>query len=232
MDTKNLFGQVLGKEVKDWTIKPQPKIETLKGSYTVLCQLSVDHAEDLFREWESIDDERDWTYLSDNKPHTKQQCYDYLRGLLENKNELHYSVKDATSGIVKGIFRVSDIDVRNGTFNISEINWTPLMKRTRLSTEALYLIISYFLDILKYRRCEWRSNKENQPAIASAERIGFIKEGVLRDKKINKGRSEDIAIYSIVSTDWVNISPALKNWLRKENFDDRGKQIHKIGELM
>lgn len=232
MDSINIFGQIIGTEVKDWSTRSQPKPETLKGIYTVICPLSVDHAEDLFREWESIDDDRDWTYLSDKKPISKQSCYDYLRGLLENKNELHLSVKDASSGVVKGIFRITHIDKENGGFHISDINWTPLMKRTPLSTEAIYLTLSYFFDTLKYRRCEWRTNKENKPAILSAERIGFKKEGTLRDKRIIKGHSEDIAIYSITSTDWVNISYAFKNWLRKENFDERGRQIHKISDYI
>lgn len=232
MENVNIFGQALGKEVKNWSARLDPKNEVLKGTYTVICSLSVDHAEDLFREWESIDDDRDWTYLSDQKPRSKQACYDFLRKLLENKDEFHYSVKDVSTGMVKGIFRINHVNKEHGTFRISEINWTPLMKRTPLSTEAIYLILSHFFDILKFRRCEWRTNKDNKSAIVSAERIGFKKEGILRDKRITKGYSEDIAIYSVTSTEWINISSAFKNWLRKENFDERGRQIHKFMDYL
>ncbi|MDF3008361.1 MAG: family N-acetyltransferase, partial [Enterobacter kobei] len=88
-----------------------------------------------------------------------------------------------------------------------------------------------FFDKLKFRRCEWRTNVNNLTSIASAERIGFKKEGVLREKRITKGHSEDIAVFSITVVDWMVISPAMKAWLRKENFDDRGRQVKKLSEF-
>lgn len=106
-----------------------------------------------------------------------------------------------------------------------------LTKRTRLSTESLFLVISYFMDTLQYRRCEWRTNCLNAPAISAAERIGFRKEGILRDRKISKGYSEDVAVFSITASDWPEVSAVLKAWLRKENFDERGRQIQKVADF-
>lgn len=231
MQTHNMYGQTLGRAVNDWTKRAYPEKITLHGLYAILCPLSADHAEDLFREWQSIDDERDWTYLSDEKPTTKELCYNYFRRLCEDDKKLYFSVKDAKSGVVTGIFCITNVNPESGNFRIGEINWTPPMKRTRLSTEALYLIIHYFMDKLKYRRCEWRTNSHNITSINSAERFGFQKEGVLRDKKVSKGCSEDIAVFSITTRDWASLSGALQAWLRKENFDDRGRQIKKLGEL-
>lgn len=231
MITHNIYGQSLGREIKDWVKKTAPEKITLKGNYCTVSPLSVDHAEDLYYEWQSIDDERDWTYLADSKPATKELCYQYLRTLSADKEKLYFSVIDINDGCVKGIFCVTGIDLNNGTFALSEINWSPPMKRTRLSTEALYLVISHFFDKLKYRRCEWQTNCLNTPSIKSAERMGFKKEGILRDKKINKGYSEDIAFFSITATEWTDISATLRAWLRKENFDDRGRQIKKIEDF-
>lgn len=202
-----------------------------KALYTVVCPLAADHAEDLFREWQSIDDDRDWTYLMYNKPKTKESCYNFFRTLCADDEKIYFSVKDTTSGIVKGMFCIAHIDHDNGAFHIAEINWTPSMKRTRLSTEELFLVLEYFFDKLKYRRCEWRTNYHNLDSISSAERIGFQKEGILRDKKVTKGHSEDIAVFSITSTEWIDISSALRAWLRKENFNDRGRQLKKLGEF-
>jgi RimJ/RimL family protein N-acetyltransferase len=231
MPTPNLYGQQLGREITDWVKKSPPEKVTLHGHYCIVCPLSVDHAEDLYHEWQSIDDDRDWTYLSDSKPTTKEQAYQYLRNLSADKEKLYFSVKDKETGSVHGFFCINKIDLHNGNFAISEINWAPPMKRTRLSTESLFLIINYFMETLKYRRCEWRTNCLNAPAIRSAERIGFKQEGILRDKKVTKGHSEDIALFSITAIDWMETAEVLKAWLRKENFDERGRQIKKISDF-
>ncbi|MGD8106118.1 GNAT family N-acetyltransferase [Pantoea sp. FN0302] len=228
MLTHNHYGQALGREIKDWVKRAAPEKVTLKGDYCIVLPLSSDHAEDLFPEWHSIDDDRDWTYLSDAKPATKEQCYQYFRKLSADKDKLYFAVKDIHDGHIKGMLCVTHIDPNNGVFALAEINWTPLMKRTRLSTESLFLIISYFMDKLHYRRCEWQTNSLNTQSIDSAQRIGFIREGILRDKRISKGYAEDIAFFSITASDWVDTAAALKAWLRKENFDERGRQIHKL----
>lgn len=231
MQSQNRYGQIVGREIKEWSSRPHPEKVTLQGNYTIVCPLAPDHAEDLYREWQSIDDDRDWTYLTATKPATKEACYQYFRDLSAEPKTLHFSVKDKNNGVVKGIFCVTGLDYENGGFHIGDINWTPPMKRTRLSTEALFLMLEYFFDKLKFRRCEWRTNVNNLTSIASAERIGFKKEGVLREKRITKGHSEDIAVFSITVVDWMVISPAMKAWLRKENFDDRGRQVKKLSEF-
>lgn len=231
MPTTNKYGQATGREVKDWIKKKLPEKITLRGSYCSVSPLQVDHAEDLFPEWQSIDDDRDWTYLKHNKPATKEACYQFFRNLCAEPGSASFVVKDNNDDVIKGIFSTTSIDPDSGVFEIAEINWTPQMKRTRMSTEALYLIASYFFDNLNYRRCEWRTNNLNEQAINSAQRFGFLKEGILRDKRIIKGHAEDIAIFSITATDWPEISSSLKAWLRNENFDGRGKQIKKLSEF-
>lgn len=228
---QNEYGQSLGKRVEGWVKRPLPEKVTLKGNYCIVYPLSVDHAEDLYHDWMGIDDERDWTYLSDSKPGSKDLCYQYLRRLCSDKDRLYFSVKDASDRSVKGLFCVNKVEPDNGIFALSEINWSPVMKRTRLSTESLFLVITYFMDTLQYRRCEWRTNCLNTPAINAAERIGFRSEGILRDRKMTKGYSEDIAVFSITVHDWPEISAVLKAWLRKENFDERGRQIQKVADF-
>lgn len=228
MQTRNIYNQNIGPEIENWARRPLPPIISLKGKYCLVTPLSVDHAEDLFHAWQSIDDDRDWTYLSAEKPKSKEGCYNYFRELNASHQGLHLSVLDKVDGTVKGIFCVSKINADQGTFDIAEINWTPAMKRTRISTEALYLVISYFIEVLHYRRCEWRTNIFNEAAIKSAERIGFRKEGILRDKKVTKGHSEDIALFSIIATDWHSIDKAIQCWLLESNFDGLGRQVRKL----
>ena len=214
-------------------VKPEtgPDGKNRKGIESITGAEMTDDAETLFHEWYSIDDDRDWTYLSHNKPQSILQCIDYFKKLSECSHSIHLAVTDKNDNLVKGIFSVDNIDCDNGVFELANVNWTPQMKRTRVSTESIYLVLSLFFNKLGYRRCEWRTNIYNEEAIKSANRLGFTHEGILRDKKITKGYSEDISVFSVTSGDWPGINDALIAWLRKENFDERGRQIRHLSDF-
>ncbi|WP_342323168.1 GNAT family protein [Kosakonia sp. BYX6] len=231
MEFFNQYGQRIGQEFPEWTKRPLPEKIYLKGRYCDVVPLVVDHAEDLFPEWQSIDDERDWTYLGDHRPANMTACYAYLRNLAAHPERIYFSVKDKADGKIKGLFYVGKFDPENGSFDIGDVNWTPLMKRTRMSTESLYIVLAYFFDQLKYRRCEWRTSSYNTDAIQSAERIGFVKEGVLRDKKIRKGHLSDITVFSITLREWAGVASMMNGWLHEDNFDHRGRQVQKLASF-
>ncbi|MGY5954921.1 GNAT family protein [Kosakonia sp. BK9b] len=228
MDKFNAYGQRLGQPLPEWAPRALPEKINLHGQYCNVIPLAIDHAEDLFPEWHSIEDDRDWTWLEDNRPKDKSACYAYLRDLIAHKDRLYFSVQDKSDDQIKGIFYIGKIDPDNGSFDMAEVNWTPLMKRTRVSTESLYLVLSYFFDTLKYRRCEWRTSTYNIEGIRAAERIGFVKEGILRDKKVRKGYSVDIAVFAITRKEWPAIVSMMTAWLREENFDGLGHQRQKL----
>ena len=141
------------------------------------------------------------------------------------------SVIDKNDDTVKGIFCITRINPLHGTFELTDINWTPALKKTRISTEAIYLVLAYFIDALHYRRCEWRTNIFNDGAIKAAERFGFRKEGILRDKKVTKGHSEDLALFSIIASEWHDLEIPIKAWLRENNFDGLGRQLKKLKDF-
>jgi RimJ/RimL family protein N-acetyltransferase len=165
------------------------------------------------------------------RPATKEACYNYFRELIGAKNGMHMSVIDKNDDTVKGIFCITRINPLHGTFELTDINWTPALKKTRISTEAIYLVLAYFIDALHYRRCEWRTNIFNDGAIKAAERFGFRKEGILRDKKVTKGHSEDLALFSIIASEWHDLEIPIKAWLRENNFDGLGRQLKKLKDF-
>ena len=186
MGSVNRFGQKTGRETGNWCRRDKPESIELNGLWCQVRPLRPDDAETLFHEWQSIDDDRDWTYLSHNKPQSIIQCIDYFNKLSECKQSIHLAVTDKKDNLVKGIFSVGNIDCDNGVFELTDVNWTPQMKRTRASTESIFLVLSLFFNKLGYRRCEWRTNIYNEEAIRSANRLGFRHEGILRDKKSQK----------------------------------------------
>ncbi|KAF8971265.1 acyl-CoA N-acyltransferase [Flammula alnicola] len=96
-------------------------------------------------------------------------------------------------------------------------------QRTFVSTNAIGLLLKYVLDVpsqggLGFRRVTWSANPFNVASIAAAEKMGFVKEGVMRwtwvlpvgkegkpvSEKRGEGNGRDSAILSVCWDDWVS----------------------------
>ncbi|MEA9392533.1 GNAT family protein [Acerihabitans sp. TG2] len=232
MTELNIYGQALGKSLPDWQTRPLPQKVVLKGDYCRLEPIDIKHSQDLFDAWHSIDDERDWTYFHIKRPITIRQCDHYIASLATSNDPLFYAVIAISTGKAVGFMALQRIDPNNGALEIGWINWSPLMKRTLCSTEAILLLLSYTLDTLQYRRCGWKCDSLHQAAINAAQRLGFQYEGTLRQTQVSKGHSRDIRWYSIIDNEWPEIRQAMQHWLSPLNLDDRGMQKRKLAEFM
>ncbi|TPG58859.1 GNAT family N-acetyltransferase [Ewingella americana] len=232
MQELNIYGQTVGKSLPDWLPRALPQRVILKGEHCLLEPIDIKHSKDLYEAWYSIDDERDWTYFHINRPITMRQCDHYIASLAGSKDPLFYSVISNATRKAVGFIALQRIEPENGAVEIGWINWSPLMKRTLCSTEAIFLLLSYVLDTLQYRRCAWKCDSLHQAAIQAAERLGFQYEGTFRQKQISKGRSRDTRWYSIIDNEWPGIRQAMQLWLSPANLDDRGKQKQSLAEFM
>jgi len=228
MMNKNNFGQFTGSVLNGDLIFSLPDSRQLPGRYCTLQLLSTRHGDDLFQGWHSIEDSRDWTYLPDERPPTRKETHSYIQQLTQQKGKYYYTIIENNSGMAMGTLALFNFDNRNGVVEIGNIHLTPAIKRTSVSTEAIFLLLSYVFDVLKYRRCEWQTDRLNSQGMVSAERLGFRKDGVLPNKQILKSRSVDVVMYSIIQDEWIRISSAITIWLRNVNFDERGHQIHPL----
>ncbi|WJY16373.1 GNAT family protein [Pectobacteriaceae bacterium CE90] len=228
----NIYGQELGKSLPDWQARPLPQKIILRGDYCLLEPIDIKHSQDLFAAWYCIDDERDWTYFHIRRPITIKQCDHYIASLAQSKDPLFYAVISASTGKAVGFVALQHIDPNNGAIEIGWINWSPLMKRTLCSTEAIYLLLSYTLETLQYRRCGWKCDSLHQSAINAAERLGFKYEGTLRQTQVSKGHSRDVRWYSIIDDEWPGIRQAMQLWLNPANMDEMGKQKQSLAKFM
>jgi hypothetical protein len=105
------------------------------------------------------------------------------------------------------------------------------MSRTRLATEAIFLVMTRAFDELGYRRLEWKCDSLNAASRAAAERFGFGFEGVFRQAIVYKGRNRDTAWYAVVDADWPRLRAAYRRWLDPANFDARGRQRERLSAL-
>lgn len=151
--------------------------------------------------------------------------------MLQASDPLFYAVINLSTNKAVGFLALQRMDPDNGAVEIGWINWSPLMKRTLCSTEAIFLLLSYIMETLQYRRCGWKCDSLHQSAISAAERLGFTYEGTLRRTQVSKGHSRDVRWYSIIDEEWDEIRLAMECWLNPSNFDEQGKQKHRLAEF-
>ncbi|TPG64306.1 GNAT family N-acetyltransferase [Ewingella americana] len=229
MTTLNHFGQPIGDALPDWKPRELPQSHQLDGRFCRLEPLdSALHSEALFSAWHSIDDNRDWTYFSSDRPATQAECDSLISRNAASQDPLFFAVVDNTTQRAIGSVALMRIDPLNGVAEIGWVNWSPLMKRSCHGTEAIFLLLKYLFDDLQYRRCEWKCHIMNAASNAAAKRFGFQFEGIFRQVIVNKGHNRDTCWYSMLDNEWPQRKPAFEQWLSAENFDAEGQQRKRL----
>lgn len=228
-DRNNQFGQPIGAAVPGWSERPRPQRSTLPGRYCRLEPVETDlHAADLFAAYMEAPDDRDWTYLFSERPHTPALFREYLTKLAMSEDPLHYAIVDEGTAKPVGTAALMRIEPIHGVIEVGAITFSPRLKRTRAATEAMYLLMRHVFDQLGYRRYEWKCDSLNAASRAAAGRYGFTFEGIFRRAIVYKGRSRDTAWFSIVAEEWPRIRAAFETWLEPGNFDDAGQQRRRL----
>jgi RimJ/RimL family protein N-acetyltransferase len=173
---------------------------------------------------------RMWTYLFSG-PFASLDAY---RAWLEAKqpceDPLFFAFVDAARGCAVGLGSYLRIDAAHGTVEVGHLQFSPLMQRTIVATEAMYLMMKTAFD-LGYRRYEWKCDSLNAGSRRAAERLGFRFEGIFRQAIVYKGRSRDTAWYSVLDKEWPALDAAFRAWLDPANFDPAGRQRCTLSEL-
>jgi RimJ/RimL family protein N-acetyltransferase len=220
----NELGQPVGEPLPQWTAPPAITRSTLTGRYCRVEPLSAaQHAADLFAA-DSLDTTGEgWTYLTAG-PFADFTAYrKWAESASASDDRLFHAVIDLRTQKPVGVAAYMRIDPANGVVEIGSLRFSPLMQRTPVATESMYLMMQHAFK-LGYRRYEWKCDTCNAPSRRAAQRFGFSYEGIFRQHMVNKGRTRDTAWFSIIDSEWPALDAAFTRWLAPENFDAAGKQ--------
>ena len=228
----NSFGQPIGSPVPGWTARARPTRRVLAGSYCRLEPVSVArHGADLYASYAEAADDRDWTYLFAERPQTRAQLDEYLGQLARSDDPLHFAIIDGASDTALGTAALLRIEPAHGVIEVGAIAFARRLQRTRVGSEAIFLLMRLVFDELGYRRFEWKCDSLNAPSRAAAERYGFSFEGIFRRAIVYKGRNRDTAWYALIAEDWPRVKAAFESWLQPDNFAADGRQQRSLREL-
>jgi len=226
------YGQPIGPPVEGWSERQRPERTAFTGRYCCVVPIDVERdAPALFDAYAQAKDDRDWTYLAQEQPVSMALFRSYLARIAASADPLHFAIVDLSSRLAVGTAALMRIEPAHGVIEVGYITYSPLLKKSRAGTEAMYLLMRYVFDNLGYRRYEWKCDSLNGPSRAAAKRYGFKFEGIFRKTLVYKGRSRDTAWFSIVDEEWPRIRSAFEAWLNPENFDAAGQQRRALAAI-
>lgn len=227
---KNQYNQPLGQAVEDWN-EPALPDEVLMGRFCQLEPLDIKrHSQALYQANSEDITPESWTYLAYGPFESLTDYQQWLTAQINTPNQQFYCIKDCRTDKAVGLAAYLRINSEAGSIEVGHLKFSPLMQRTPISTEAMYLMMKHAFD-LGYRRYEWKCNNFNEPSKRAALRLGFQFEGIFRQAQIVKGHNRDTAWFSVIDQEWPQLHNAFEQWLTPKNFDSEGLQIERLFDI-
>jgi len=193
---------------------PQPV--TLDGEHVRLEPLAPGHAADLFV---AGADPLVWRYLPIPPPSSIDEIESWIAEAIargETVGDIPFAIIDRASGRAAGSTRY--LDIRRSDRAL-EIGWSwvgAAYQRTAINTECKYLLLAHAFDRLGAIRVQFKANARNERSLRAIERIGGIREGVLRKQRIqHDGYIRDAVYYSIIDDEWPEVKLRLEDRLKR-----------------
>jgi len=229
----NDLDQLVGAPVPNWHPNEWPKSEIKDGLYCQVVPLDISrHGEDLFNAYNKDVDGRNWTYLPYGPFDKLDDFVEWMKGACTKDDPLFHAIIDKLTGKAVGVASYLRITPAASSIEVGHIHFSPLLQRTPIATEAMYLMMRHVFEDLHYRRYEWKCNALNEASCYAAKRFGFTFEGIFRQAGIVKGRNRDTAWFSIIDSEWPVIKLAYEGWLAPDNFNETGLQKRSLKDFI
>jgi RimJ/RimL family protein N-acetyltransferase len=227
----NSLGQPVGFDLSDWKVPPFPPREGMAGRFCQLESLDVRvHGCDLYEAFATDGEGRMWTYLPYGPFDSRENFQTWMADFCLGADPLFFAIVEQKTGKAIGMTSYLRIAPATGAIEVGHVLFSPILQRTPVATEAMYLMMRRAFDT-GYRRYEWKCDALNAKSRAAAERLGFTFEGIFRQAIVYKNRNRDTAWYSVIDSEWPKLKQSFEKWLALENFDERGNQRISLSSL-
>jgi RimJ/RimL family protein N-acetyltransferase len=164
-------------------------------------------------------DERIWEYMLYGEMRASQDIHNWVSDMINRQShgaDLPFAVIHLPSGEVCGATRYLEIEPKHRKLEIGGTWYGIAYQGTGVNTEVKYLLLRHAFEDLGCIRVQLKTDTRNLRSQAAIERLGAVKEGVLRNHMIRSdGVYRDSVIYSIIDTEWADIKRVLEERLRK-----------------
>lgn len=190
----------------------------LTGHRVRLEPLRQEHAPALY---EALSEDPDlWRYLPLRQPRAAEQMEQVVRNTLLISQErtacMPFVIVDLASERVVGETRYLDIMVQDMGLEIGSTWLAPSVQRSGVNTECKYLLLTHAFEQWHAIRVQLKTHHLNMQSQQAIERLGAVKEGILRNCKIMPdGSYRHSVYYSIIDSEWPSVKAGLEARMRR-----------------
>jgi RimJ/RimL family protein N-acetyltransferase len=185
----------------------------LTGTRARLIPMGREHVDALYA---ASREPRIWRYMPQSAD-SRDDMACWVDGALaewESGKSLPFVIEDLETDRIVGSTRLLDYDAANRGIEIGFTWLNPEAWRTRINTECKYLLLGHCFDTLGMIRVQLKTDARNVQSQAAIERIGGVREGVLRHHRIMPdGYLRDSVYFSILAEDWPAVKARLEHFL-------------------
>ena len=185
--------------------RPDEFLPLLEGESVRLEPMREDHLDALCE----IGLDPDISRLMPNRISTREDMAAFIRDALAARQALSaipfvtVLTADRLRPRVVGTTRFLNIDSKNRRMEIGATWIGKQWQRTRVNTEAKYLMLRHAFVTLECIRVELRTDSLNERSREAILRLGAIQEGVLRSHVITSdGRVRHTVVFGITAAEW------------------------------
>lgn len=160
--------------------------------------------------------------ISQNLPYkvNDKTSFDDFMAALQHKNlndqQVTYIIRNKTNKMICGSTGFINIDAVNQQLEIGPTWLSPNVWSTKINIESKYLLLANCFEKRNIMRVEFKTREANVRSQKAIEKIGGIKEGLLRcHRKNDDGTFRNTIVYSIIQPDWPHTKTLLERLINK-----------------
>ena len=161
-----------------------------------------------------------WHFMLYGDINSADDMQHWVRNILsraEKGTDLPFVAIHLESGRVAGATRYLNIMPKDRGLEIGGTWYGPEFQRTAVNTECKYLLLRHAFEMLGCIRVQLKTDLRNERSQKAIERIGAVKEGVLRNHMIlPDGHIRHSVFYSILDTEWPDVRKRLEEMLFRQ----------------
>jgi RimJ/RimL family protein N-acetyltransferase len=174
----------------------------LRGAFVELAPLAREHVDAL---WEAGRFPELWA-ITVARVRSRAEMESYVACTLaaaEQGSALPFVTRWRADGRVVGSTRFGNFEAAHARVEIGWTWVTPAFQRTVVNSEAKWLMLRHAFEVWKLNRVEFKTDAINARSQGAMERLGLVREGVLRRHSITAGgRVRDSVYFSAIREEW------------------------------
>ncbi len=156
-----------------------------------------------------------WEFMAFTSLRTADELRAAFRQWAASTNSVSFIIVRRSDGRAVGMTAYLNIAPEDRALEIGGTWLDPQVWRTPINTECKYLLLRHAFETLGCVRVQLKTDSRNIRSQRAIERLGAVKEGVLRKHMIiHNGYVRDTFMYSIIDSEWPAVKERLEGFLK------------------